>query len=158
MTLITLETKIQATIELCFDLSRDIGVHLQSAEHTGERVVTGRTNGLCEPGDTITWEAVHFGVRQRLTVQITNVEPPVMFADRMLKGAFKSMKHEHYYESVEGFTLMTDKFYYETPFGLLGKLFDKIALKKHMTNFLLKRNQMLKELAENFETQSKTSI
>ncbi len=44
---------------------------------------------------------------------------------------------------------MIDKLNYETPFGIFGKLFDAIILKKHLTNFIINRNKILKELAEN---------
>jgi hypothetical protein len=43
---------------------------------------------------------------------------------------------------------MEDKLMYETPFGIFGKLFDKIVLEKHLTDFLLERNRSLKILSE----------
>ncbi len=43
---------------------------------------------------------------------------------------------------------MTDQLQYETPFGLLGKVFDVLFLKKHFTKFLLNRNQALKSFSE----------
>jgi len=145
---ILLTTEIKASIEKCFDLSRDVDAHKLSAEQTNEIAVGGRTTGLCELGDTITWEARHFGIRQNLTVEITQFNRPFFFEDRMLEGAFKSMRHEHHFEEIEGSTIMTDKFWYEVPFGVIGKVFDKLILRKYMTKFLLKRNQVLKEFAE----------
>ena len=70
MTTILLTTEIKASIERCFDLSRDIEAHKLSAKETNERVVSGRTSGLCELGDIITWEAKHFGIKQNLTVSM----------------------------------------------------------------------------------------
>ena len=43
---------------------------------------------------------------------------------------------------------MKDKLQYEIPFGFFGQLFDFMFLKKHLKNFLLERNKVLKELAE----------
>jgi hypothetical protein len=43
---------------------------------------------------------------------------------------------------------MTDKFQYEVPLGVLGKLFDGLILKNYMTKFLKIRNEVLKEIAE----------
>lgn len=148
MTTIELETIIRAPVAACFDASRDVGLHLGAAAHTGERVVAGRSSGLCELGDEITWEARHFGINQQLSVKITDLEYPRFFADRMTKGAFKSMRHEHYYETIPEGTLMRDRFMYETPFSVFGRIFDAILLKRHMTNFLLVRNQFLKEYCE----------
>lgn len=76
------------------------------------------------------------------------MDKPNYFEDKMLKGAFKSMKHEHTFESKNDETIMSDKFQYEVPFGLLGKVFDGLILKKYMTKFLKIRNKVLKEIAE----------
>jgi ligand-binding SRPBCC domain-containing protein len=148
MTQIKLTTYINASVEKCFDLSRDVGIHLQSASETKERAVAGRTSGLFELNDTVTWEAKHFGIRQKLTVKITKMQAPYFFEDRMLKGAFKSMVHGHYFENENGQTKMTDVFEYEVPLGPLGALFDRLVLKKYMTNFLITRNALIKEVAE----------
>jgi hypothetical protein len=130
-------TEIDAAPERCFDASRDINVHQRSAAGTGERAICGRTAGLCELGDTVTGEARHFGITQRLTVQISRFERPHFFEDTMLNGAFKHMRHEHHFKEKDGKTIMTDRFEYETPYGIIGAVFDKLVLKRHMTNFLL---------------------
>ncbi len=149
MTTILLTTEINAPIEKCFDLSRDADIHLLSTKKTNERAIAGRTSGLFELNDTVTWEAVHFGVKQQLTVKITKFNKPYFFEDTMLKGAFKSMRHEHHFEDKNGATEMKDIFMYETPFGIFGKLFDYFVLKNYMTKFLLVRNEVIKSAAEN---------
>lgn len=120
MATITLETRINAPIETCFNLARNIDVHLLSTVQTREKAVAGRTNGLIEFGETVTWEAVHFGIKQRLTVKITQLEFPNLFVDEMVSGAFKTMKHIHHFAPTEQGTLMTDEFSYTTPLGVLG--------------------------------------
>jgi hypothetical protein len=55
MTIILLETKINAGIDRCFDLARDIDVHKLSAPRTDEVAIAGRTSGRCELGDSVTW-------------------------------------------------------------------------------------------------------
>ena len=148
MTTIKLLTKIKAPIDICFDVSRDIKVHELSTKNTNERAVAGKTSGLCELNDEITWQATHFGVRQRLSVKIIKVNRPIFFEDIMLKGAFNSMRHEHHFKQVDDFTEMIDIFNYKVPFGFLGNLFDKLLLKKYMTKFLTTRNQIIKEVSE----------
>jgi hypothetical protein len=71
------------------------------------------------------------------------------FVDEMVEGKFKSFKHEHYFIDGNGFVMMIDKIQYQTPYGIFGKLFDVLILKKHLTNFISERNKVLKELAEN---------
>jgi ligand-binding SRPBCC domain-containing protein len=148
MATIHLTTSIHAPINACFDAARSVNAHLSSTAGTNEKVIAGRMTGLFEAGDIVTWEARHLGIRQRLTVEIGRMIEPTFFEDKMLKGAFKSMRHEHHFAEENGFTIMTDIFHYETPFGVLGGLFDKLYLKNYMRKFLQKRNLHLKQLLE----------
>lgn len=148
MTTIHLTTVIHAPIKACFDAARSVDAHLSSTSATNEKVVAGRMTGLFEAGDVVTWEAKHLGIRQRLTVEIGRMIEPTFFEDQMLKGAFKSMRHEHHFVEENGATVMTDLFQYETPFGILGALFDKLYLENYMRKFLQNRNLYLKQVLE----------
>ena len=69
MTRIVIETRIQAPIELCFDLARDVSAHAESAAFTSERVLEpGRTQGLLEIGDIVAFEGRHVGMTQRFVL------------------------------------------------------------------------------------------
>lgn len=148
MALIELRTRIEAPTHICFDAARDIDLHQASTSGTREKAIAGRTSGLCEEGDVITWEAHHFGIRQQLTVRIDRMQVPSYFEDSQVKGAFRSMRHKHTFEEREGATIMHDHFAYTTPLGPLGALFDALVLKRYMTRFLEKRNAVLKQVAE----------
>ncbi|HZC07363.1 MAG TPA: hypothetical protein VE338_17140 [Ktedonobacterales bacterium] len=88
MPTIRLETYIQASPERCFDVSLSVDAHAQSQAHAHERPIAGVMAGEMRLGDTVTWEAVHFGVTQRLTSQITAYERPSRFTDEMGAGIF----------------------------------------------------------------------
>tara|TARA_R110000796_G_scaffold252645_2_gene390231 strand:- start:91710 stop:92186 length:477 start_codon:yes stop_codon:yes gene_type:complete len=148
MPIIRIEMAINAPIQRCFDLSRSIDLHQISTIQTKERAIAGKTEGLINLNETVTWQAKHFGITQKLTSQITAFNSPHYFVDEMVKGAFKSFKHEHHFEECNGQTLVTDKFDYTSPLGILGWLFDKIVLEKYMFKLLYKRNQVIKEYAE----------
>lgn len=148
MPLIRLETFVAAPRELCFDLSRDLDVHMASSDGTQERAVAGVTSGMVELGDTVTWEARHLGVRQRLTSKIVAFERPRLFIDVMLRGAFRRWHHTHLFEAREAGTLMIDLVDYASPLGPLGWLVDKLYLENYMRRFLLKRNAYIKQVAE----------
>ena len=152
MTKLVLHTHIKAPIELCFDLARSIDVHKISAGKTRETAIRGRTQGLAMNGDHITWEATHFFVRQELTVKMTGFARPYYFSDSMVKGAFVSLHHIHRFQEVDSGTIMTDQFEYQVPYGLLGRLFDTLVLKRYLSHFLRKRNQILKNTAESIGT------
>ena len=148
MTVIRLITKIKAPIEVCFDLARSIDLHKLSTEGTNEEAIGGVTTGLIGMGEEVTWEARHFGVKQRLTSKITEFKFPEYFRDQMLKGAFKKIDHRHEFEQTAAFTIMKDAFDFEVPLGLLGKAFTRLILTKYLTRLLERRNEMIKEVAE----------
>ncbi len=151
MTFIHLTTVIHAPIERCFDLARSIDVHQRSTASTREKAIAGRTTGLIGQGETVTWEAYHLFMQRQLTVIITDMSRPHFFRDEMLAGTFASMHHEHLFREENSSTVMEDRFFYETPFGIAGTLFDRLILKTYMTKFLVERNRVLKEYAESDE-------
>lgn len=146
--MIRLETHIHAPIEICFDVSRDIDVHVESTKHTGERAIAGTTSGLIGLGESVTWRAKHLGIWQTLSSKITAFNAPTYFTDEMIQGAFKSFKHEHIFETKEQYTLMIDVFQFESPFGLLGKLVNQLFLTAYMRKLLVYRNEVIKKEAE----------
>lgn len=153
MSVIYLTTEISAPIVTVFDLFRSVDLHMISTQHTNETVEAGRTSGLCSVGDTITWKAKHLGFYQRLTVEIISCNVPTYFEDRMTKGAFKSFTHRHYFDSLGNKTLMKDVFEFESPFGIIGKIFNIIFLKRYMTRLLINRNEVIKTYAESADKQ-----
>ena len=68
---------------------------MRTTASSRERAVAGVTTGLMGAGDTVTWEAVHLGIRQRLTVRITRYARPLLFVDEMVEGAFRRLTHIH---------------------------------------------------------------
>ena len=149
MTTINLITKIKAPIQTVFDASRNIDVHQQSASKSKEAAIAGVTSGLINLNETVTWRGKHFGFFLTHKSRITAMNLYVYFVDEMEEGKFKTFKHKHFFEEKNGVTIMTDKLQYETPFGIIGKLFDVVFLKNHMIHFLLERNKVLKEISEN---------
>ena len=148
MPLIRLETYINAPLERCFDLSLSVDLHRNSVAHTHERPVAGVTTGIMKLGDTVTWEAVHFGIRQHLTSKITDCERPFHFTDEMVKGIFQEIIHRHEYVSRPPGTLMIDVFEFRAPLGILGRLAEALFLTRYMQRLLLTRNRYVKQVAE----------
>jgi ligand-binding SRPBCC domain-containing protein len=145
---IYLKTIIDAPQKICFDMARNIDLHKSSMAHTKEKAVAGRTGGLIQKGEFVTWEATHFFMRQQLSSKITEMEEPVYFVDEMISGAFKSMRHKHEFVHAGDTTIMIDDFTYEVPYGFLGQFFNQIILEKYMRNLLMARNREIKRMAE----------
>jgi ligand-binding SRPBCC domain-containing protein len=141
---IELQTLVAAPRERCFDLSLSVELHLQSAAESSERVVAGPTSGLLRLGDEITWEAHHLGRTRRLTMTISAYDRPRMFRDELVRGPFRRLTHDHYFEENDGVTTMTDVFVFASIFPPV----DPLIVKPHLRRFLLERNRLIRELAE----------
>ena len=148
MSIIHLSTAINAPVEKCFDLARIIDLHVKSMTRSDEKAIAGRTKGLIEFGETVTWQAKHLGVQQNLTSKITRFNYPHSFTDEMVSGAFKSFKHQHLFSQKDGHTIMEDVFIFESPLGIIGKLINYLFLTSYMTKLLKERNTVIKEAAE----------
>lgn len=144
-------TLIQAPIERCFDLARSVEVHLAGNVHSGESAIAegGVATGLIDLGQCVTWRAKHFGIWHRLTSEITAMTPPAYFQDTMLKGIFRSTRHDHFFRTVgPNETEMRDVFRFRAPLPILGRMAEVLFLGRYMTNLLHERNSVLKQIAE----------
>ena len=148
MPVITILTTVRASVERCFDASRDLDLHLESMGHTGERAVGGKTSGLIALGEQVTWEGRHFGIRQRFTSKITAFDRPRYFQDSMIRGAFHSFVHDHYFEPADGGTIMKDVLTFRSPLGPLGAIVDRLVMTRYLTRMLTRRNDVLKRILE----------
>jgi ligand-binding SRPBCC domain-containing protein len=97
-----------------------------------------------ELGDHVTWEARHLGLRHRLSMTISAYDRPQMFRDELVSGPFRRLGHDHFFEPGERGTLMRDVFEFSSRVPLL----DALVLKPHLRSLLLRRNELIAELAE----------
>ncbi len=148
MTTMVIETRIVAPADVCFDLARDVDAHVRTTASTGERVVLGRTSGLLELGDSVTFEAVHFGLRLRLTSRVVELERPRRFIDEMVAGPFASLRHVHDFLPEGTATLMRDTLVWTSPLGGLGRIADRLVIERHMRAFMITKQSALKAEAE----------
>jgi ligand-binding SRPBCC domain-containing protein len=158
MTSLHTTTVIRAPIARVFDLARSIEVHVLGNNHFGEQAVatassTGVVSGLIGAGQSVTWRARHFFIRQELTSAITAFDPPHYFQDTMRRGAFRSMQHDHYFRELPSpdgspLTEMRDDFRFSAPLGPLGWLAERLILRRYMLNLLNERNAVIRRVAE----------
>jgi ligand-binding SRPBCC domain-containing protein len=144
-------TRIRAPIERCFDLARSVEVHLAGNIHSGEQAVAfeGRTSGLLQLGERVTWRAKHFGVWHKLLSQITQMDRPAYFQDAAVRGIFPYMRHDHYFRALTPTeTEMRDVFAFAAPLPVLGLLAEFLFLRRYMRNLLRERNAAIQQIAE----------
>jgi ligand-binding SRPBCC domain-containing protein len=143
-----LETTIDASVAVVFDLARDIDVHTRSLVNSNERAVAGVTTGLIELGESVTWQAKHFGIPFEMTSIISEMERPERFVDEQTKGPFKWFRHQHTFVASDGGTVMIDEITFESPVGPVGSLVDRVFLEGYMERLIADRNAVLKIEAE----------
>ncbi|MDQ2948955.1 MAG: SRPBCC family protein, partial [Acidobacteriota bacterium] len=131
MPIIEVFTLIAAPVELCFDLASDIDIHIASTEGTNEKAIAGIQGGLISLGEQVTWEARHFGIRQKLTSRVTIFDRPHHFRDSQVSGPFHHFDHDHFFRFESGVTVMQDLFNYQSPFGLFGRVADSWFLQSY---------------------------
>jgi ligand-binding SRPBCC domain-containing protein len=152
MPLIHLTNFIAAPIERVFDLSRSVALHKRSMSKYGEQAINGKTSGLMDLGETVTWKAKHVYKERIMTVKITSLQRPFAFTDEQVKGDFKMMKHEHFFKPTDNGTIMIDQLFYELS-GVLSKWINAFYLVDYMTKLLEERNDTIKSVAEGAQWQ-----
>jgi ligand-binding SRPBCC domain-containing protein len=143
-----LVTEIAASPQRCFDVSCNIDAHLGSMEDSNERAVAGVTSGQIGLGETVTWNARHFGIPWTMTSRIVEYDPPRHFVDEQLKGPFSRFRHEHAFEPTAVGTRMVDRVHFDAPFGPLGDAVEKVILGTYLRRLIQTRNDYLRHAAE----------
>lgn len=146
---LVLRTFVAASPEECFGLSLSVDAHTASMGGSGERAVAGVTSGELSYGDSVTWQATHFGLPFRMTSTVTEYERPHRFVDEQTHGPFSRWWHEHRFDAQDRGTCMTDHVRFASPAGPLGMAVDRLVLAGYMRRLLEARNLWLKAQLEN---------
>lgn len=149
MTRFEVVTGIAALPQRVFDVSLEVEVHTASMAGNAERAIDGVTSGRLMLGDTVTWQARHFGLRWRMTSRITAFDPPGHFIDEQVAGPFKRWHHAHRFEpDGHGGTLMRDVVEFAAPLGALGTIAEIVVLNRYLPRLISSRNEHVKAVAE----------
>ena len=66
----------------------------------------------------------------------------------MVRGAFRELDHDHFFEAHGDLTIMKDVFDFTSPPGILGRAADALFLTDYMRRFIIARNAVIKKIAE----------
>ena len=66
----------------------------------------------------------------------------------MQRGAFKSFVHDHFFELDQGKTKITERLTFSAPLGFLGRIAEKLVLRRYLKHLLDLRVATIKEAAE----------
>jgi ligand-binding SRPBCC domain-containing protein len=130
-------------IEVAFDLSLSIDLHIDAFARSGERAIGGVVEGQIQLGEFVTWRARHFGRTWTMTSVITEWDRPRCFVDEQQKGPFKSFRHEHLFAAVENGTRVIDRVEFAAPLGPIGRVVERLVLGRYLRHLINVRNTFL---------------
>ncbi|MFC7593882.1 SRPBCC family protein [Terrabacter sp. GCM10028922] len=140
-----IETLVAAAPDASFELSLSVDAHAASMLTSSERPIAGVTTGTMQLGDTVTWQARHFGIPFRMTSVIAEHDRPRRFVDEQVRGPFGRWWHEHTFTATpDGGTLLVDTVRYRAPLGPLGTLAERLVLDRYLRQLIRQRNAWLK--------------
>ena len=140
-------TELTAPIEVAFDLSLDIDLHLASMRASGERAIAGVTTGRIGLGEEVTWRARHFNIPFTMTSRITELDRPHRFVDQQERGPFRSFRHEHQFAETGDGCRMTDLVTFVAPLGPIGRIAERAVLGRYLCHLIESRNAHLADAA-----------
>lgn len=137
-------TAVAAPPDQVFAVCLDVQAHTRSMAASSERVVDGKRRGELSLGDTVTFQARHFGLTWRLKARITAYDRPRGFVDEQESGPFKRWRHAHHFEpDGAGGTVMRDVIDFASPGGPVGRIVDRVFLGRYMPHLIRVRNAYL---------------
>lgn len=144
-------TLVQAPVERCFKLSLSVDLRLRLGASTGEVVVEGPRSGLLGAGDAVRVQAQHLGVKTQYQSVVDGWRPYSYFREVMTDGVLVRFEHERHFAPMNDGTRIREEVRFKTPLGWLGRMAERLVLRRYVTQLLRQRNAELKRVAESSE-------
>lgn len=101
------------------------------------------------PGTQFEFHLGGFGPVQRIKHEITEVDPPRRYVEKLVKGALQSWTHEHIIEPKgDNQCVVTDRIEFEPPGGFVGFLINEDKILHSLKKGFAHRHRELKRLLE----------
>ncbi|WP_462265018.1 SRPBCC family protein [Mucilaginibacter sp.] len=83
------------------------------------------------------------GIKFNWMTEITHVQDKVYFVDEQRFGPYALWHHQHHFKEVPGGVQMTDILDYAIPYGIIGRLSNKLLVGKQIDQIFNYRNQAI---------------
>lgn len=87
-----------------------------------------------------------FGVKVHWQTEITNVMNQSYFTDRQTIGPYKIWEHTHSFIEQKNGVMMTDVVNYKLPFGFIGKIAERIIVRRKINSIFKYRKNILETI------------
>lgn len=99
------------------------------------------------PGMIITYKITPIlGIKMNCMTEITHVREGEYFVDEQRFGPYALWHHQHHFKAVEGGVKMTDILNYAIPYGIIGRLSNRILVDKQIKKIFSYREKAIIEL------------
>jgi ligand-binding SRPBCC domain-containing protein len=113
-------------------------------EHMGFIITSELENEEMFPGQIISYKVYPFkGFSTNWVTEITHVMDYKYFVDEQRFGPYAMWHHEHWFHSIRGGVEMTDRVSYKVPFGLPGRILEKLLIRKQLKTIFEYRSHKL---------------
>ncbi|CAN5261292.1 SRPBCC family protein [soil metagenome] len=112
-------------------------------------IVTSDYNGDTKmyPGMIITYKVSPLlGIKMNWMTEITHVKEGEYFVDEQRFGPYALWHHQHHFKAVAGGVLMTDILNYAVPYGVIGRLTNKLLVAGQIKKVFKFREKAVVEL------------
>jgi ligand-binding SRPBCC domain-containing protein len=146
----------ERSVEIAAPVDDVFGFHLDtrnaaSISPRGTRISDVTGTFPVTPGALVTMRMRQstFPVAVEWRVRIDAVEPPRRIVDVAERSPFREWRHEHLFQALgPGRTLMTDRVAYRLPLGALGRLADRLIVRRQLAHAFAERHRRTRELLE----------
>lgn len=83
------------------------------------------------------------GIRMKWISLINDYQPPFRFVDEQVKGPYAYWHHTHTFAEAKGGTLVGDEVRYALPFGMIGTVVQRLAVRKQLEEIFSYRSEVI---------------
>jgi ligand-binding SRPBCC domain-containing protein len=87
-----------------------------------------------------------FGIKLNWMTEITHVKEKEYFIDEQRFGPYALWHHQHHFKQVDGGMLMTDQVHYAIPYGFIGRIANRLIVRKKLKDIFDYREKVIKEI------------
>jgi len=104
-------------------------------------------NAKMYPGMIITYKITPLlGIKMNWMTEITHVKENDYFVDEQRFGPYALWHHQHHFKEVKGGVLMTDIVNYAIPYGIIGRIANKLLVEKQIMKIFNYRTKEINKL------------
>jgi ligand-binding SRPBCC domain-containing protein len=124
-------------------------------EHMGFMITSKHESEKMYPGQIITYKVYPFkGVSTNWVTEITHVIDQEYFVDEQRFGPYSMWHHEHRFKAIKGGVTMTDRVSYKVPLGILGRIMERLLIRRQLRTIFNYRYEKLIEFFGPFENEN----